>query len=100
MTDAVLKVLPAKYWNGDVVIIGNREGLEALKRTVELALTNDNGSSLVTEADGNQYFVCVNQLNSDTFSDDWQKLPLHYDEDDTKLTNEEEEQLYKFMNEK
>lgn len=95
---ALLKILPSKYWNGDVVIIGNNEGLEALKSAIDIAIKKDSGSNLVTETDGNQYFVIVNQLESDMFSEDWQKLPMHYDEDDTKLTREEEEQLYNFMN--
>lgn len=94
---AILKILPSKYWNGDVVIIGNNEGLEALKKAVETAIKKGKGSDLVTEVDGNQYFVIVNQLESDMFSEDWQKLPMHYDDDDVSLTKEEEEQLHKFI---
>lgn len=94
---AILKILPSKYWNGDVIIIGNNEGLEALKNAIDNAIKKDSGSNLVTETDGNQYFVIVNQLESDMLNEDWQKLPMHYDEDDTKLTKDEEEQLYNFM---
>lgn len=96
----ILKILPSKYWQGDVVIIGNNEGLEALKKAVEIAIKKSKGSELVTEADGNQYFVIVNHLESDMFSEDWQKLPLQYDEDDVWLTQDEEEQLHKFLNDK
>ena len=94
----VLKILPSKYWNGDVIIIGDREGLESLQKLVNKSLEKKAGSELFTETDGNQYFVHLKELNVDMQEEEWQKLPMQYDDDDVKLTNEEEMQLHKFLN--
>jgi hypothetical protein len=94
----ILKILPSKYWNGDVIIIGNREGLESLQTLVNKAVEKKTGSELFTETDGNQYFVYLKELNVDMQEEEWQKLPMQYDDDDVKLTNEEEMQLHKFLN--
>lgn len=97
MDKAILKVCPAKFWHGDVAIIGNKAGLTKLKNAIETALLGELGDALVQETDGCEYLVYSKMHNGELLDEQWLKLPLHYDDDNHELTQEEENFLSKFL---
>jgi hypothetical protein len=95
MNKAILKVYPAKFWHGDVTIVGNRIGLTKLKEAIEKALLGELGDALVQESDGCEYIVYPKMYDGDLLDDEWTRFPLHYD--DGEITQEEEDFLSKFL---
>lgn len=96
MNKAVLKVYPSSFWHGDVVMIGNKEGLTKLKEAIEVALSGTRGNAIVEETDGNHYHVYSKMFTGDLLDEDYKNLPLHYD-DDLQITSEEQNLLSKFL---
>jgi hypothetical protein len=92
--ESILKVYPAKFWHDEVVIIGNESGLHKLKTIIENALKGVPDSAYVKETDGKSYNISCKMHTGDIIND---KLPLHYEEEDIDITDEEREFLSKFL---
>ena len=97
----VLKVFGASHWHGDVIIVGNRQGLESLKASIEKALSSPGSSSTsnMMESDGEGYNLRVLCHDHSFYSDQWNDLPTHYTGDHA-LENDREERfrkLYKLL---
>lgn len=63
-TDQTLKfpcvhVLPQTIWHSPACIVGNREGLEALRAAIDDALTNERAKAVVFADDGEGYRITV-----------------------------------------
>jgi len=95
MNKAILKVYPAKFWNDDVVIVGNKAGLLKIKEAIETALSGESGFALVRETDGYDYNICSRMFDGDILDERWLDFPVHYDDDN--ISQEEQEFLTKFL---
>ena len=95
MEKNILKVYPSSFWHGDVVIIGNRQGLLQLKETIDSALSGKTVCNTVEEIDGHQYGICTKMHDGDLLDETWLRLPLHYN--DEEITEEEKDFLSDYM---
>lgn len=96
--ERLLKVYPAKYWGDKVSIIGNREGLIALKETIETALQNPDfaaNGGMFTETDDDttgytaNFPLACRVLNETENPGVWRDLPSHIQDDDVDFTEQE-----------
>lgn len=95
MEKSILKVYPSKFWHGDVVIIGNKQGLLKLKESIDVALSGKTICNAVQEIDGHTYSVCAKMHDGDVLDEVWMSLPMHYDEEE--ITRDEKQFLSDYM---
>lgn len=78
----VLHIYGSPQWHEDVYIVGNTEGLIALRDTIDDALRRKKphmpASESFTPADGETYRLAVVRQSSDWQSPRWQSLALPY----------------------
>ena len=72
MEEKILHVYGQYAYHTDLIIIGNEEGLGALKMVIELALAHGQGNGEVSCNDGEGYTVIVVKVESD------KELPVPY----------------------
>lgn len=96
--DPLLKVYPAKYWNDQVVMLGNWEGIIALRDAIDYSLQHRGTTTIAevkeTTEHTESYNLCVRLLSEDEIVTSWDKLPLHAE--DMYLSSEEEKFLAQF----
>lgn len=80
----ILKVYHAKFWNDDVLLMGNPEALQRLKTAIEQALETGSGRTELFESEGSKYPVVVRSVEMGI-----ENFPAHYDDEDSELTQEE-----------
>jgi hypothetical protein len=71
-TAPILNILSQSLWHDTAVIIGNREGLLALRHTIDAALLAGSACPTVAASDGASYRVAV------CHRDDMADAPLGY----------------------
>lgn len=99
MDKAILKVINPAYWEDSSVIVGNRAGLEQLKKVIEDAL-EDNSTPFNTyfyETDGSGYYLFC-RMHDDQLSCELANLPTSYDSSDLE-SSKDLEVLNKFLTE-
>ena len=86
----VLHVYGSPMWHEDVYIVGNTEGLIALRATIDDALRRKKphmpASESFTPADGETYRLAVVRQDADWQDKGWQSLALPYSEEPAKET--------------
>lgn len=76
--EPVLKIFGADAWHSSVTIVGNREGIKNLIKTLQDSLDNQISSSEFLETDGEGYDIDVKLFDHDFHSSEWDSLPMHY----------------------
>ena len=82
----LLHIYAQEQWHGEAYIVGNRGGLQELKRAIEQALRNGKGETgrygtYVCPNDGEGYKVKITMNNTDWLGAFWDKLALSYTEE-------------------
>lgn len=75
---ALLHVHAQEFWHDNAYLIGNRAGLEKLRRAIDEALTDGTDFRDLTTADGEGYKLVVMMDNSDWQGDSWTRALLPY----------------------
>lgn len=90
MKISLLKIYTSKYAADPAVVIGNREGLTALRNALNDILENSEilTQALVTQDMQNNYFVQCREMSDDEVVLQWSKLPDQEDDLDNLSTDE------------
>lgn len=78
---ALLHVHGQEIWHDGVYLIGNRAGLEKLRKAIDEALRDGMDTRELTAADGEEYLLTVTLDNSGWQGERWQKALLPYTSD-------------------
>jgi hypothetical protein len=98
MNKSLLKIYASKYSDDPAAIIGNREGLQALRDALDHVLNSSLSTvqAFATQDLENSFAVHCRQMSDDEVLTYWDLLPNH-EEDLDNLTQEETELLRKFV---
>ncbi len=79
-TPSLLNIYPQRQWNTNAFIMGNKEGLIALKKAIEDALENPNktGKTEISDSDGKNFNCYVKLNNDEKQSASWNKNVTPY----------------------
>jgi len=99
MQHGILKMINPAYWGDTAAIIGNRQGLEKLKQTIESALADGKTtiSSSFYETDGSMYALNC-RMHEDQLDINLHDIPTSYESSELE-SSKDLEVLEKFLSE-
>lgn len=71
-----IHLYPQVYSHGDAYIVADADGLRALIKACEAALTEGDSALCATPADGEGYAILVKKLEAE--DEQWEQIPLPY----------------------